>query len=101
MKNMDQAGMLARNGREFSDTVEFAFERASIFEIALVQNFHCVKVADDVSRQPDFAVSAFADAAKQFVIRNQGRVRRQGGDSLPLPIKGRKRAADVLARFFG
>ena len=101
MKNVDQARMLAGDGREFPDAVELALQWPSILEIALVQNFYGVEIADDISRQPDFAVSASAYAAKQFVIRNQRRVLRGDGGRLPLRIKGRKRATDVLARLFG
>ena len=61
----DQAGMSPGDGLEFLDPLKLAFERLVAVEPGAVHDFHGAKNPQQiVSRQPDHAIAACADAAQ-------------------------------------
>src|SRR5207247_7956036 len=71
VQNVDETGMRAGDGGESFDAIELAFEWALIHETFSINNFDGVESSNNVTREPDFAVGAFANRAKQFVVGNE------------------------------
>jgi len=55
------------------DASELAFKRAVVIEGVAIDDFYGAPTAQNIAREPDFAVTAAADFAQQFVIGNGGR----------------------------
>jgi hypothetical protein len=68
VKNVNEPGMCARDRLERGHAFEFPKKRALSFKGAAIDNFHRAKRASNRPRQPNLAVSAPADHAKQFMI---------------------------------
>src|SRR5688572_22321243 len=75
MKNVQLAGVSARNGLEILDAFELALDRAFVFEASSVNYFYGAEFAQDIARQPYFAIAAVTDAAEQLMVGNTWRAR--------------------------
>jgi hypothetical protein len=58
---------------ELLDAVKLALKRLVLLEGAAAYDLHRAQGAEDIARQPHFAVAAAPDAAEQFVIGNEWR----------------------------
>src|SRR5213083_59594 len=63
--------MRARDRLKFFDAFEFAVERPVVREIATINDLYRAMFAENISRQPDLAIAAAADAAEELVVRNR------------------------------
>src|SRR5712664_70265 len=70
LEDVDEAIVGAGDGLVFLDAFKFALERIGVAEITPINNFHGSECADDVARQPNFAVTTAADFPQQLVIGN-------------------------------
>src|SRR5207247_8922537 len=82
VQDLHQPRMRARDGHELLDAPELALERIITLEVLAFDNLDRMKSSDDVASQPDFSVSAFADATNELMIGNDGLAlgRRAGND---------------------
>ena len=68
MENLELAFMRLGNGFKSFDAVELALEGTVALEGVPMNDLHGAASAHDVSRQPDLAVAAAADAFDQFIV---------------------------------
>src|SRR6266498_4596262 len=80
LKNVQLAFVRAGNRLELLDAFELAHKRPVLLEAFPIDNLHGPVAAQSRARQPDFAITALANAANQFVIRDvrQSRSPRSG-----------------------
>src|ERR1700730_2595360 len=71
VQDVDEPGMPARDRFEGGHSFEFPQERPLALKRAAINNFYSAQRTADRSRQPDFAISAPPDHAKEFVVRNE------------------------------
>jgi len=67
--------MQTGNRLELLDSFKLPFERPLMLEPVPINHLDSAMVAQDVARQPDFAIASDADAANHFVIGNRGRLK--------------------------
>jgi len=65
---VDEALVVAGDGFEFADAVEFAFEGAVEFEVFAADDFDGAEGSGDASGEPDLAIAAPADTAQDLVV---------------------------------
>src|SRR5687767_652846 len=70
VQDVNEAGMLPRDGGELLDAAELAFERPGVMELVAINNFDGVESANGIARQPNVAVSATANLTAYSVIGN-------------------------------
>ena len=66
------------DGLESLDAAELTFERAVVFEDAVVNHLDRAQGAELAPGEPDIAVTAATDLAEQYVVRNRRRRRTVG-----------------------
>src|SRR3954462_4961729 len=71
MQDIDESIMGARDRLQCRHPREFAFERSFAFKRDAVNHLYRPPSTGWASRQPDLAISAASDHAKNFVIRNR------------------------------
>jgi hypothetical protein len=71
MQDVDKTVVRARNWFETRHALKFALESALTFERCAVNELHRAPRSGKAASQPDFAVSAPADHAQNFMIRNK------------------------------
>ncbi len=70
VEDVDKAFVAARNRFEAADAGELAFVGSGVLEVVAIDDFDGAPGAEGVAGEPDFAVSALADAPDQLVIGN-------------------------------
>ena len=68
VEDVDEALVVAGDGFEFADAVEFAFEGAVEFEVFAADDFDGAEGSGDASGEPDLAIAAPADTAQDLVV---------------------------------
>ena len=70
MEDVELAGVGPGDRLEAADAFKLAFIRAVVIEGGAMNDLHGAPGAHDIPGQPDFAVAAATDAAKEFVVGN-------------------------------
>src|SRR6266540_3731554 len=73
VEDVHLAVVSARDRFVFLDALKFALVRAVVIEGPAIHYFDRAEFAQDVPRQPHFAVASAADAPQQFVVGNARR----------------------------
>jgi len=68
VEDVDEALVVAGDGFEFADAVEFAFEGTVEFEVFAADDFDGAEGSGDAFGEPDLAIAAPADAAQDLVV---------------------------------
>ena len=84
MQDVHEAFVAAGDRLETADTGELAFVGPGVLEIVAINDLHRAPSAQGVAREPDFAVTAVADAAHEWVIGNA----RRGVTNVPQRLPG-------------